>query len=101
MSTTIPLPCCRKGRRTSQMHVIVGEHNRSRSEGTESTLAIEKIVMHPRYSNDKFRNNDIALVRLKGRIKYSRKVAPVCLPMTDVSPATVCVATGWGVTRGT
>ncbi|KAK2163000.1 hypothetical protein NP493_1488g00000 [Ridgeia piscesae] len=92
---------CVKNRRTSQMHIIVGKHNRSRTEGTESSFAIDKIVMHPRYSKYKFRNNDIALVRLKGSIKYRREVAPVCLPVTDVSPGTVCVATGWGLTRGT
>lgn len=94
------LPCCRKGRKLSQLRVIVGEHNRSISEGTESTLTIDRVVRHPFYSKGKFRNNDIALVRLKGSLVYRREVAPVCLPVTEISPGTVCVATGWGLTRG-
>ncbi|KAI0221267.1 Trypsin-2 [Lamellibrachia satsuma] len=95
---------CVKGRKLSQLRVIVGEHNRSISEGTESTLTIDRVVRHPFYSKGKFRNNDIALVRLKGSLVYRREVAPVCLPVTEISPGTVrapiiatqtCNGTGW------
>ncbi|KAI0218620.1 Chymotrypsin A [Lamellibrachia satsuma] len=92
---------CVKGHKLSQLRVIVGEHNRSHSEGTESTLTVDRIVRHPLYSKGTFRNNDIALVKLKGSLEFRREVAPVCLPVTEISPGTVCVATGWGRTRGT
>ncbi|KAI0218623.1 Chymotrypsinogen B, partial [Lamellibrachia satsuma] len=99
-STEDCIACCRKGYKQSQLRVIVGEHNRSHSEGTESTLAIDRILRHPLYSKGTFRNNDIALVKLKSSLEYCREVAPVCLPVTDISPGTVCVTTGWGRTRG-
>ncbi|KAI0218615.1 Cubilin [Lamellibrachia satsuma] len=92
---------CVKGRKLSQLRAIVGQHNRSLSKGIESTLAIDRIVRYPLYSKGTFRNNDIALVRLKCSLVYSREVAPVCLPVTEISPGTMCVATGWGRTRGT
>ena len=99
-STANGIACCRKGHKLSQLRVIVGEHNRSHSEGTGSTLTIDRIVRHPLYSKGTFRNNDIALVKLKGSLEFRREVAPVCLPLTEISPGTVCVTTGWGRTRG-
>jgi len=82
------------------MRVVVGEHNRSKTEGTESIWAIDRIFIHPYYDVGKSHTNDIALIRLKGSIEYRREVAPLCLPKTEVLPGTQCVATGWGQTRG-
>ena len=84
----------------SQMRVVVGEHDRSKTEGTESIWAIDRVFIHPYYDVGKQYTNDIALIRLKGSIEYRREVASVCLPKTEVLPGTQCVATGWGQTRG-
>ncbi|KAI0236768.1 hypothetical protein LSAT2_012696 [Lamellibrachia satsuma] len=83
------------------MRIVVGEHNRTKPEGTESVWAIDRIFKHPNYNVGKRHTNDIALIRLKGSLEYRREVAPVCLPETEILPGTVCVATGWGRTRGT
>ena len=58
---------------------------------------VEHFYVHPLYSAH---DNDIALLRLKSSIQFCREVAPVCLPEVDVSPGKICVATGWGRTRG-
>lgn len=44
-------------------------------------LGIEDIITHPAYdARDVNRYNDIALIRLRGRVKFSDFVAPICLP---------------------
>ncbi|KAI0216813.1 Chymotrypsin-like elastase family member 2A [Lamellibrachia satsuma] len=79
----------------SKLRVVVGDHNRSVSEGTESTWAVDKIIVHPQWQGNTF-NNDIALIRLKGMLEYRHEVAPVCLPDAEISPSSVCMTTGWG-----
>ena len=61
---------------------------------------VENCFIHPLYKTGDWLNNDIALIRLKSSIPFCREVAPVCLPKVDVSPGKICVATGWGNTRG-
>lgn len=48
-------------------------------------------------------SHDIALMKLKAPVKFSKGVQPVCLPQLgwDIQPGTLCYATGWGETRGT
>ncbi|KAI0228733.1 hypothetical protein LSAT2_020812, partial [Lamellibrachia satsuma] len=72
----------------SKLRVVVGDHNRSVSEGTESTWAIDKIIVHPQWDGHSL-NNAIALIRLKAMLKYRHEVAPVCLPDADISPNSV------------
>lgn len=44
-------------------------------------FGIENIITHPAYEpRDVNRYNDIALIRLRGRVKFSDFVAPICLP---------------------
>ena len=62
-------------------------------------LEVERFFRHPLLVSTQY-NNDIALIRLKVSLEYCREVAPVCLPDTDISPGTVCVTTGWGLTQG-
>ena len=61
------------------------------------TFEVEQIFVHPLNIG---LNNDIALLRLNSSIQFCREVAPVCLPEVDVPPGKICVATGWGITRG-
>ena len=81
------------------LRVVVGQHNRSKSENTTMTFEVDQLCVHPLYLARRF-NNDIALIKLKGSIEYCREVVPVCLPEKDVSPGTICVTTGWGDTKG-
>ncbi|KAI0218613.1 Ovochymase-2 [Lamellibrachia satsuma] len=91
---------CVEGKKASLLRVVVGEHNCYKSEGTEMVLEVERFFRHPRFVSTQY-NNDIALIRLKVSLEYRREVAPVCLPDADISPGTVCVTTGWGLTKGT
>ena len=80
--------------------MVVGEHNRSKSEVTKTAFELEQYFIHPLYDIGGWNNNDLALIRLKGSIPFCLEVAPVCLPDADVPPGKLCVATGWGYTRG-
>ena len=66
----------------------------------ETVFELEQSFVHPLYEVGHSANNDIALIKLKGSITYSREVAPLCLPEKDVSPGTICVTVGWGNTKG-
>ena len=80
--------------------VVVGKHNITQMESTQSTHELEKIYEHPEY-NTVTKNNDLALLKMKERIKFTREVSPVCLPDSeDLLHYYDCKVTGWGMTRG-
>ncbi|CAF0900171.1 unnamed protein product [Brachionus calyciflorus] len=61
-----------------------------------------KIYIHPDYFSTVI-YNDVALIRLTEKIKFSKKVKPICLPKTgklDEIEKKEVVATGWGKTDG-
>ncbi|KAI0223467.1 Ovochymase-1 [Lamellibrachia satsuma] len=89
---------CVESYTASQLRVLVGEHNRSVLEGTESSFAIKQIYMHP-YYNTNTKNNDIALIKIQGTFEFDLEVSSVCLPDSDIAAGTDCVTTGWGETR--
>ena len=83
----------------THLRVIVGEHNRSASEATETSWAVKQIYMHPNYNNET-QNYDVALIRIDGNLEYCLEVSPLCLADTDIEPGTQCVVTGWGQSKG-
>ena len=91
--------CCRESYTASQLRVLVGEHDLSVLEGTESSFAIKQMYMHP-YYNTNTKNNDIALIKIQGTFEFNLEVSSVCLPDSDIAAGTDCVTTGWGATRG-
>ncbi|CAF0932638.1 unnamed protein product [Brachionus calyciflorus] len=61
-----------------------------------------KIYIHPDYFSSVI-YNDIALIKLTKKIKFSKKVKPICLPTSeklDEIEKKKVVATGWGKTDG-
>ncbi len=81
-------------------HVLVGNHNRLRSEPSEQWFRLKQIIQHPEYdSQDSFRN-DLALLELNGMIEYTAEVQPLCLTRAGVEPGQLCATAGWGDTLG-
>jgi len=76
--------------------VRVGLHSKSSSEG--QSFRVRWVFRHPSYSNDGHIHNDVALIKIEGRISWSSTVRPICLPETGtyIPSGTVCIATGWG-----
>ncbi|XP_071450650.1 melanization protease 1-like [Hetaerina americana] len=67
---------------------------------------VEKQIVHPEYAPGRKLPNDIALVRLQGSVEYTSYIAPVCLPIGDLtlSAADIKVGVnatvaGWGMTE--
>lgn len=80
--------------------IAVGIGGQDRNESKQYVTAAE-IIIHEDYSGnnpDKFHFNDIALLRLKHRLKFINEVQPICLPaafMTRFGQASL-TAMGWG-----
>ncbi|CAG4945664.1 unnamed protein product [Colias eurytheme] len=79
--------------------VNIGMHDRLGS--SFSTLRLKNGVKHPVFTSNAVRDiNDIAVLTLEKKLKFSEKVRPICLPSEDLDfknmPLTVA---GWGKTR--
>lgn len=68
-------------------------------------FGVDDVIVHENYlpSDASFyqRENDIALLRLSGNVRYSEFVAPICLPSNTfpgTSPQKKFVVAGWGRT---
>lgn len=81
---------------------MLGENERFLEEGREQNIRANKLILH---SNASLANlgDDLALIRLKHKVKFSPFVRTVCLPQpTDVfyvRPGKTCVIAGWGSSR--
>ncbi|XP_051778188.1 mannan-binding lectin serine protease 1 isoform X1 [Erpetoichthys calabaricus] len=88
----------------SEEHVTIylGLHDvRNKTDAINRTA--EKIVLHERFDPKNY-NNDIALVKLKNKVKMSQFIMPVCLPTTDQSeaepqPHALGLVAGWGLSN--
>lgn len=78
---------------------MTGEHDLRTVEGNEQIIPIEAIILHPDFDPPVSAGDyDVALIKLKKPINFTRNVRPVCLPTMDFAPGTKCFVTGWGAT---
>nr|XP_020662953.1 prostasin isoform X1 [Pogona vitticeps] len=59
---------------------------------------VVQVIKHPEFTDDEGSKGDIALVKLKESVPYTRTIRPVCLPASSVSfpKGMKCTVTGWG-----
>lgn len=88
--------------------IHMGKHHKYITDPYEQIRYVERLIIWPDKTGDNITgyidfNHDIALIKLKAPIKFTKGVQPVCLPRLgwDIPPGTRCYATGWGETRGT
>lgn len=79
------------------MQVVAGETDLSVTEGTEQTLQVESIVIHPDFREIDY-YNDIALIKVRGRFVFNEFVQPVQMPEGREASG-MCVVSGWGATE--
>ena len=81
-----------------ELSVMVGAHRLYNKEPWRRQYQLAQIVEHKEFSNVTF-VYDVMLLRLRRRIKFSKKVRPICID-EDVKrpPGTPCVVSGWGST---
>ena len=84
--------------RPHELSVLVGAHRMYSTELWRRRHQVAQIIQHKQYSNSTMLY-DVMLLRLTRRIKFSKKVRPICID-EDVKrpPGTPCVVTGWGTT---
>jgi len=78
--------------------VRVGDHDKTKTEGTERDYKVKRIIVHPKWDARKL-NNDIAMFELEKPIQFDDNVMPVCMPQDDPPVGTKCYITGWGKTK--
>ncbi|XP_058842223.1 ovochymase-2-like [Acipenser ruthenus] len=80
--------------------ITVGEYKLHFPDSEEQRFGVVDYFINPKFNVQNPVNFDVALVRLKGKIKFGTRVQPVCLPdETQVFPAgTMCIGSGWGKT---
>ncbi|KAG8275340.1 hypothetical protein J6590_088039 [Homalodisca vitripennis] len=90
--------CVRNLKRT-RIRVILGDHNMfSTSDAPAKMRAVASIVRHRNFDVNSY-NHDIALLRLRKPVNFTKNIRPVCLPTqeTDFAGRTGVVV-GWGRT---
>ncbi|CAG9134562.1 unnamed protein product [Plutella xylostella] len=76
--------CVRKLKR-SKIRVILGDHDQTiTTESSAIMRAVTTIVRHRSFDADSY-NNDIALLKLRKPVTFSKIIKPVCLPPTAVT----------------
>ncbi|KAK2917286.1 prothrombin [Channa argus] len=82
--------------------VRLGKHNRAKFErGIEKIVAIDEIIVHPKYNWKENLNRDIALLHLRRPVTFTNEIHPICLPTKQVVQALITEGykgrvTGWG-----
>ncbi|NP_001279076.1 vitamin K-dependent protein C precursor [Callorhinchus milii] len=90
--------CVHEGGR---FRVRLGEYNRTIAEGTEDTIRVKTVHIHPNFTL-KTLDSDIALLNLEEAAIFSNYIIPVCLPTKEMAervlliPGKMVLVTGWG-----
>ena len=82
--------------------IKAGDHDLRTIEKSQQEVALNKIFVHPGYDHTNY-INDIALVKLKEKVKLSKFVRTVCLPDKEkgdlAKPTKYGSVCGWGATK--
>ncbi|XP_051850663.1 serine protease 33-like [Antechinus flavipes] len=64
-------------------------------------VPVSQIQLHPQYDGDALHGRDIALLKMRRPVPFSKFIRPITLapPGTQVPPKTRCWVTGWGDIR--
>uniref|UniRef100_A0A672R127 Prothrombin n=1 Tax=Sinocyclocheilus grahami TaxID=75366 RepID=A0A672R127_SINGR len=85
--------------------VRLGKHSRTKYErGAEKIVAIDEIIVHPKYNWKENLNRDIALLHMKKPVTFTNEIHPVCLPTKNIAKNLMFAGykgrvTGWGNLR--
>ncbi|XP_074854376.1 prostasin isoform X2 [Carettochelys insculpta] len=81
----------------TEYEVMLGAFQLTNPSQDIQVVAVEQAIKHPSYT-DEGSSGDIALVKLKSPVSYSRTIRPICLPSASVvfPSGMKCTVTGWG-----
>ncbi|XP_041824687.1 chymotrypsin-like elastase family member 2A [Melanotaenia boesemani] len=83
----------------NQYRVVVGEYNLFEYDGSEQFIRVETIIVHPDWTGDLAKGNDIALMKLANPVYNNGYVDIANLPYPDqmLPHGFTCYITGWGL----
>lgn len=58
-------------------------------------VSVAAVIRHPQYQKGAL-VNDLALLMLEEKLRFTKNVGPLCLPPPNQIPTENCIATGWG-----
>lgn len=73
--------------RRSKIRVILGDHDQFSTTETKAIMrAVSAIIRHRNFDSNTY-NHDIALLKLRKSVPFSKTIKPVCLPADHDDPA--------------
>ncbi|RZC33800.1 Trypsin and/or DUF1986 domain containing protein [Asbolus verrucosus] len=76
--------CVRKLKR-SKIRIILGDYDQSTTEDAPAKMrAVASIIRHRNFDQDTY-NHDIALLKLRKPVEFSKNIRPICLPSSNDS----------------
>lgn len=89
---------CLNGYQKSSYIVIAGDYDMNVPEGTEQEAYIEEFYVHEKFRDKTKMNNDIALIKLKGKgLILNGDVTAICLPDRLIDERNLnCTISGFG-----
>ncbi|KAK5650380.1 hypothetical protein RI129_001409 [Pyrocoelia pectoralis] len=90
--------CVRRLQRT-KIRVILGDHDQTTtSEAPAKMRAVSAVIKNRNFDADSY-NHDIALLKLRKPVVFSKNIKPICVPRVSEDPAgKLGTVIGWGRT---
>lgn len=78
--------CVRRLKR-SKIRIILGDHDQTITTDSEAKMrAVSAIIRHRNFDSNTY-NHDIALLRLRKPVTFTKNIMPVCLPQDNADPS--------------
>ncbi|XP_034936651.1 transmembrane protease serine 9-like [Chelonus insularis] len=90
--------CLRRLKR-SKLRIILGDHDQHTNLEAKAVMrAVSAIVRHRNFDLNSY-NHDVALLKLRKPVEFTKTIRPICLPQTGSDPAgKEGTVVGWGRT---
>ncbi|GJQ69477.1 hypothetical protein Trydic_g6584 [Trypoxylus dichotomus] len=90
--------CVRRLKR-SKIRVVLGDHDlTTTNEAPAKMRAVSAVIRHRNFDANSY-NHDIALLRLRKSVVFTKNIRPICLPEKPLDPAgKIGTVIGWGRT---
>ncbi|KAL0134148.1 hypothetical protein PUN28_001177 [Cardiocondyla obscurior] len=83
---------CVRNLKRSKIRVILGDHDQHvNTDGVAIMRAVSVIIRHRNFDMMSY-NHDVALLKLRKSVKFTKKIRPICLPQPEGT------VVGWGRT---
>ncbi|XP_046832412.1 uncharacterized protein LOC124430208 [Vespa crabro] len=90
---------CVRNLKRSKIRVVLGDYDQYvNTDGVAIMRAVSSVIRHRNFDINSY-NHDVALLKLRKPVKFSKTVRPVCLPQAESDPAgKEGTVIGWGRT---